>query len=129
LEYSTHCYFIYQTEVRWMEAKSECEARCSHLVEIETKEESDWLAETFVLKDTCPSNIFAFCRAWTGGNDLRTEGRYQWDNANESMAFTNWDSNEPSITYPFQAKDSDRIHLLRNGKWNDVPCSTFCEKA
>ncbi|XP_061190481.1 hepatic lectin-like [Saccostrea echinata] len=112
--------------------RSECETRCSNLVEIETKEESDWLAQTFLLKETCPSYIYV-CVAWTGGNDRRIEGKYQWKDGNLSMTFTNWAKGEPSIGYPNQAEEKDCIDLLTNGKWNDRPCSYksqyICEKS
>ncbi|XP_062608362.1 low affinity immunoglobulin epsilon Fc receptor-like, partial [Saccostrea cucullata] len=48
VKYKTHCYFIGKRKVSWIEAMYECEARCSHVVEIETKEESDWLARTLL---------------------------------------------------------------------------------
>ncbi|XP_062579048.1 C-type lectin 37Da-like, partial [Saccostrea cucullata] len=89
---------------------SECERKCSHLVEIATKEESDWLAETFLFKGTCSSNIYRNCVAWTGGNDISVEGRYHWSYFNTSINFTNWKSNEPG---PLRLKE-DCIHLLRN---------------
>ncbi|XP_061176188.1 snaclec coagulation factor IX/factor X-binding protein subunit A-like [Saccostrea echinata] len=50
LEYRNHCYFHNQMKATWTEAKLWCESRYAHLVEIESKEESDWLARTFLLK-------------------------------------------------------------------------------
>ncbi|XP_062598128.1 perlucin-like protein [Saccostrea cucullata] len=128
LQYETHCYFFGESEVTWMEAKSECEGSCSYLVEIETKEESDWLAQTFLFKDTCPSDIYLSCHAWTGGNDLTVEGRYQWSHSNKSINFTNWFDIEP-----YTPDKEDCIQLLMNGEWNDGTCSDktqyICEKS
>ncbi|XP_062593876.1 collectin-10-like, partial [Saccostrea cucullata] len=106
----------------------DCEVRCSYLVEIETKEESDWLAQAFLFKDTCPSDIYLSCFAWTGGNDIIVEGRYQWSHSNTSIDFTNWFGIEP-----YSPHGEDCIQLLMNGEWNDGTCSVktpyICEKS
>ncbi|XP_062572854.1 collectin-12-like [Saccostrea cucullata] len=117
------CYLHDLTKVTWTDAKLFCESRNAHLVEIESKDKSDWLAGTFLLKDTCPSNIYDICVAWTGGNDLVIEGHYQWNNAPGAMNFTNWYPDEPSIGYPGKAAARDCIDLLKNGQWNDRKCS------
>ncbi|XP_052695634.1 uncharacterized protein LOC128174030, partial [Crassostrea angulata] len=46
--YSGHHYFYLEENVTWAEAKVECQKKCAHLVEIETKAESDWLPAPFV---------------------------------------------------------------------------------
>lgn len=83
--------------------------------------------------DDCSTNIFNGCTAWTGGNDLNVEGEYVWDHSNTTMVFTNWHTNEPSLTSPSLATTRDCIDILRNGKWNDRPClhlnSFICEKS
>ncbi|XP_061176187.1 low affinity immunoglobulin epsilon Fc receptor-like [Saccostrea echinata] len=123
LEYRNHCYFHNQMKATWTEAKLWCESRYAHLVEIESKEESDWLARTFLLKDTCPSFIFDTSVAWTGGNDLVIEGQYQWNDSPLAMNFSNWFPGEPSAGDPVKAISKDCIDLLKNGEWNDRPCS------
>ncbi|XP_062611197.1 collectin-10-like [Saccostrea cucullata] len=96
-------------------------------------EESEWLATTFLVKNTCPSDLFADCTAWTGGNDLEVEGQYCWNDSNMTMTFTYWNPNEPSIIQPTQAYTRDCIDLLKTAKWNDRPCSFLnsfiCEKS
>ncbi|XP_062574841.1 hepatic lectin-like [Saccostrea cucullata] len=132
-EYNNHCYLKGQTKVTWAEAKAECEDMCSHLVVIDNMEESNWLAKAFLRENTCPTDIFADCTAWTGGNDLEVEGQYRWNNSNVTMTFTYWYYNEPSINDPTQAYTRDCIDLLKTAKWNDRPCSYLnsfiCEKS
>uniref|UniRef100_A0A8W8P0L5 C-type lectin domain-containing protein n=1 Tax=Magallana gigas TaxID=29159 RepID=A0A8W8P0L5_MAGGI len=132
IEFKGHCYFYgkHQT-VSWFDAKAECQNMFSHLVEIDDKAESDWLASTFLNPDgnyaTCPSNIFGGCRAWTGLNDLNIEGQYVWDHSNTPMVFFTWYIFEPSL-----GDVRDCVDILRNGQWNDRPCSVLipfiCEK-
>lgn len=79
------------------------------------------------LTDSCDSNIYHSCAAWTGGNDRSTEGRYLWDHSNTLISFTNWYPEEPND------RDSENtIHLMRDGRWNDIGCDTplyyICEQ-
>ncbi|XP_052694133.1 lectin BRA-3-like [Crassostrea angulata] len=127
IEFKGHCYFYGQQQVTWPEAKLECQKKCSYLVEIEDKEESAWLALMFLDKSDCPTSLYKNCTAWTGGNDLDIEGKYVWDNSNTSFVFTNWYKFVPS-----HGDIRDCIDILKNGEWNDRPCSHLnhfiCEK-
>ncbi|XP_065933466.1 uncharacterized protein [Magallana gigas] len=80
--YMGHYYYHVEKTATWEEAKLECQKLCSYLVEINSKEESDWLSASFFMKDNCDSNINLSCTAWTGGNDRSTEGGYLWDHSN-----------------------------------------------
>nr|XP_034319113.1 hepatic lectin-like [Crassostrea gigas] len=126
LEYAGHYYFYGEELLTWTDAKVECQKICAHLVEIETKEESDWLAATFF--DSCISD----CSIWTGGNDIEIEGEYVWDHSNMKFSISYWSPGEPSIAYPDQASTRDCIDLFPTGRWNDRPCSFnkpfICEK-
>uniref|UniRef100_K1QUK2 Aggrecan core protein n=1 Tax=Magallana gigas TaxID=29159 RepID=K1QUK2_MAGGI len=113
VEYSGHLYLYGEEKLTWEDAKLECQKKCAHLVQIETKEESDWLAATF-LNDDCLSDIYFYCTAWTGGNDLDIEGQFVWGHSNTSMVFTNWYVTEPSINNPSLAAVRDCIDILRN---------------
>lgn len=87
----------------------------------------------FSSAENCSTNIFNECTAWTGGNDINLEGKYVWDHPITSMIFTNWYRNEPSLADPSKASTRDCIDILRNVKWNDIPCLYFnsfiCEKS
>lgn len=103
----------------------------AYLVEIETIEESNWLAAEFLMKDlTCESDHR--CSAWTGLNDKDTEGRYVWDHSNASVSITNWYPGDPSLDSDTSASKRDCIDMLKTGQWNDRPCSHLtsfiCEK-
>ncbi|XP_078328179.1 low affinity immunoglobulin epsilon Fc receptor-like, partial [Crassostrea virginica] len=149
VEFKGHCYHKGHSNLTWSEAKMECRKLCSYLVEIESKEEADWISKTFLEKDifavckfiyglrflniseNCGSNIFN-CAAWTGLNDLDIEGRYIWDHSNASLTLTNWHPKEPSLSKPEQALNRDCIDILRGGGLNDRTCThlnwVICEK-
>nr|XP_022312036.1 C-type lectin domain family 17, member A-like [Crassostrea virginica] len=131
VEFKGHCYHKGHSNLTWSEAKMECRKLCSYLVEIESKEEADWISGTFLEKENCGSNIFN-CAAWTGLNDLDIEGRYIWDHSNASLTLTNWHPKEPSLSKPEQALNRDCIDILGGGGLNDRPCThlnwVICEK-
>ncbi|XP_061176183.1 C-type lectin domain family 17, member A-like [Saccostrea echinata] len=123
LEMLGHCYLHNKKKVTWAEAKMWCESRDAYLVEIESLIESTWVALAFFLQGPCPADIFSECVAWTGGNDLVIEGHYQWNDSPLAMNYTNWLPGEPSTIYPAQGESRDCVDILKNGKWNDRPCS------
>ncbi|XP_052694053.1 lectin BRA-3-like [Crassostrea angulata] len=132
VEHSGHYYFYGEEELTWAVAKLECQKLCAYLVEIETQEESEWLAATFIMKESCPPNVYTTCSAWTGGNDLDSEGQYVWDHSNTTIGFSYWQPTEPSLGAPDKAAVRDCIDVFRNGKWNDRVCTHLkpfiCEK-
>eukprot|EP00105_Crassostrea_gigas_P023330 XP_011443128.1 PREDICTED: uncharacterized protein LOC105339334 [Crassostrea gigas] len=48
-----HYYYHVEKNATWEEAKLECQKLCSYLVEINSKEESDWLAAAFLMNGNC----------------------------------------------------------------------------
>nr|XP_011455949.2 aggrecan core protein-like [Crassostrea gigas] len=132
VEYSGHYYFFGAENVTWIDAKMECQKMCAHLAEVETKEESEWLAATFLMKDSC-TILSRTCTAWIGGNDIKTEGQFVWDKSNTTIGFSNWSPGNPSIDFPDQAPTRDCVDLYRDGKWNDRRCTYLnpfiCEKS
>ncbi|XP_078330832.1 low affinity immunoglobulin epsilon Fc receptor-like [Crassostrea virginica] len=130
-EFKGHCYYKGQTKVTWSDAK-ECGKMCSYLIEIESKEEADWISATFLDSVNCRPDIFFDCTAWTGLNDLDIEGTYVWDHSNGPLIFSNWHHQEPSLLSKSEALTKDCIDILRGGVWNDRPCSylnwVICEK-
>lgn len=84
------------------------------------------------ISDNCPPNVYATCSAWTGGNDIDTEGQYVWDHSNTTIGFSYWHPTEPSVGAPDKAATRDCIDVFRNGKWNDRVCTHYkpfiCEK-
>lgn len=82
------------------------------------------------ISDHMTCNTDYQCSAWTGLNDIDTEGRYVWDHSNAIALFTNWYPGEPR---DIEDLTRDCIDMLRNGQWNDRPCSSLrsfiCEKS
>lgn len=83
----------------------------------------------FSFSDSCSSFALRICSAWTGGNDIDTEGQFVWDHSNTTIGFYNWSPNNPTKLY---LNIQDCIDIYRNGEWNDRHCSHFnpfiCEK-
>ncbi|XP_022311803.2 collectin-12-like [Crassostrea virginica] len=133
LEFNGHCYYAIkgQSKVQWSEAKTQCRTMCSYLVEIDSKEEADWISSIFLEDENCPTNIFD-CTAWIGLNDREVEGTFIWDHSNAALNFTNWYPGEPSMGSLNEAKGKDCVDILRGGLWNDRFCSflnwAICEK-
>lgn len=65
--------------------------------------------------------------AWTGGNDIATEGTWVWADGPEadvifwqdgvSVGFSNWAGGEPNDFYP--GEDAMHLNFYGNGEWND----------
>lgn len=114
--------------------KLQCKKMCSHLVEIDSQGENDWLTMTMLKKENCGTYMYEFenCTSWTGGNDIQTEGSYKWDHSNTNIIFINWHPNKPSLLIPNDTLTKDCIDILRTGLWNDRYCSYLnpfiCEK-
>ncbi|XP_052695297.1 C-type lectin domain family 17, member A-like, partial [Crassostrea angulata] len=132
LEFGGHCYTLLEKKSSWAEARMDCQKMCSYLVEIESTMEAEWISKTFIDQANCGRDPYA-CTAWTGLNDLHIEGQYRWDHSNTFLNFSNWFPGEPSLGSPSNAFDRDCIDMLRNGLWNDRPCSylnsVICEKS
>nr|XP_022310944.1 low affinity immunoglobulin epsilon Fc receptor-like [Crassostrea virginica] len=133
LEFNGHCYHKGQTKGNWSEAKVECRKMCSYLIEIESKEEAEWISATFLENVNCPAVKRVDCTAWTGLNDLDIEGTYVWEHSKAPLTFSNWHPRDPSVDNPNMALTRDCIDILREGLWNDRQCShlnwVICEKS
>ncbi|KAL4698781.1 hypothetical protein H8959_011438 [Pygathrix nigripes] len=57
--------------------------------------------------------------AFLGITDENTEGQFV-DLIGNRLTYTNWNNGEPNNA----DSDEDCVLLLKNGKWNDVPCSS-----
>lgn len=67
---------------------------------------------------------------WIAGNDLATEGRYNWFTSGEIFQYTNWGPNEPNNN---GNESCVEINGFRGKKWNDRICTHLnfylCEKS
>ena len=62
------CYFISKTQLRWNDAAEDCKRRGSHLADIQSQEENDFLV---------PLLVHAIYH-WIGGNDNAIENVWVW---------------------------------------------------
>ncbi|XP_056002804.1 lectin BRA-3-like [Ostrea edulis] len=122
-----HCYFLNETGTTWGNAKTQCQAESAYLVEIDSLEENAWITEKVGTGKCSPK--WESCLAWTGGNDLDTEGLFIWSRGTE-MNFTFWLPPEPNS---YTVDDDCIVILYPRGSWADFPCIStrpyLCEKA
>ena len=105
------CYFFSKTKKTWANASDECIRRGAYLVEVDSKEEDDFLRGIIMTG----SEIFH----WMGSNDLLKEGQWMWHQSGKPFTYTNW--------LPGQPDNSDgKEHCLMywtDSKWNDASCN------
>ncbi len=77
--------------------------------------------------DTFAESFIGTVDTWIGGNDLVTEGTFQWDDGT-AFAFTNWHTGEPNNggTGATYQEDCVIVAGSRVGKqWDDRPCDAI----
>jgi cysteine-rich repeat protein len=98
------CYLAFPART-WAAAADDCVTLGGHLASIPD------LATDQLLAPLAPSS------AWIGLTDAAIEGTWVW-NDGTPFAFTNWNSGEPN-----NSGNEDCVHLLGDGRWNDLPCT------
>ncbi|XP_071144357.1 perlucin-like protein [Mytilus edulis] len=120
--YNSSCYFFSSEKLDWYYAEFACRAHDARLVEIETKDRQDFIAD--IAKHHPHARNY-----WTGGRDDVTEGRWIWSSTDQPITFTNWGPHEPSNRTD---QNCIAIHAATNWKWVDGTCSEttwfICEK-
>ncbi|XP_034306422.2 perlucin-like [Magallana gigas] len=125
--YRTHRYTYLDLKKTMADAKDYCASIGAYLVQIDTRDENEWIKGTLqpALKETC-SNTYC-CDTWIGATDQVEENMFQWTNK-ANVVFSNWISGQPDD----DGGDEDCAALCLNGQWNDYPCTrllnTICEK-
>ncbi|XP_053145617.1 hepatic lectin-like [Hemicordylus capensis] len=108
------CYHFSLEKTSWMQAKTQCQGRHSHLVVINNMAEQNFL-------QTRTRNE----RYWMGLTDLELEGHWRWvDGSDYRNSFTYWGVGEPNNDNYRTSEDC--AHLWGNGAWNDVYCTYLC---
>ncbi|KAK7483733.1 hypothetical protein BaRGS_00025054 [Batillaria attramentaria] len=96
-----------------------CDVVGGHLVEIETADETNYLAG--LLRESKVEH------AWIGLEDFLTEGDFRWASAGAKPTYTNWDVDQPDDHQQTQ----DCVQLINTGVWRDGNCahanSFICE--
>ena len=101
------CYFISKTKLSWNDAVEDCLRRGSHLAEIQSVEENDYLGPL----------LMADAYHWVGGNDIVTENVWVWRMGGERFTYTNWFTGQPD------GGRTQNCLILENGKWRDGGCA------
>ncbi|XP_048752125.1 C-type lectin domain family 4 member M-like isoform X1 [Ostrea edulis] len=118
------CYMAIEQKKSWDSAAMKCIRYGSKLVEIETKDENDFLKNTLLKnKDNY----------WTGGIDDVTEGKWFWAVSGSPLNFTDWNTGEPNNALKNEDCLEFSKHTGRKKAWNDNRCDKtmkfVCEKS
>ncbi|XP_061171045.1 low affinity immunoglobulin epsilon Fc receptor-like [Saccostrea echinata] len=140
IPFGSSCYNIRAQEKSWYHAAMECLQYGAKLVEIETKQENDFLKQRIRIydEDLLKQNITTYSeykKFWIGGTDKIIEGRFVWASTGNLLSFTDWDAilMEPND----RGGNEDCIEIssfpTRRGIWNDANCAAefyfICERS
>lgn len=109
--FERHCYYFSSIKKTWDEAHDFCLSMNSFVVQTETDEEINFVAETF-----------QGYSLWLGGTDRDNEGKFTWQASKQPVAGNHWNKNEPNDANG----NEDCIELIcissYFGKFNDFNC-------
>ncbi|XP_062596426.1 ladderlectin-like [Saccostrea cucullata] len=124
ISFGSSCYMIIAQKKSWDNAAIKCLQYGAKLVEIETKEENNFLKQR--------TSIYNRKEFWIGGIDEFLEGRFVWASTGSSLTFTDWNKGEPNNDKSREDCIEISRHPARLGMWNDNSCSYefyfICEK-
>ncbi|XP_052779077.1 low affinity immunoglobulin epsilon Fc receptor-like [Mya arenaria] len=113
---NTNCYVELNEKYNFVKAVQKCSELISgdhsKLLEIESKEENDFIAKNFKNKGK-----------WLGGSDKKSEGTWYWISDQRVWTesdFKAWHAGEPND----DNDGEDCLHLKASGTWNDIPCNS-----
>ncbi|XP_071096513.1 perlucin-like protein [Haliotis cracherodii] len=113
------CYKVMKLKVHWIEAWTYCTAMRSSLVEIESQEEQDLIAD--ILKSKYSNYYEQF---WIGLSDMDTEGQWQNMRFKQNATYLNWIPGQPNND---NGRGENCAHINakdgRDYKWNDHSCN------
>ncbi|XP_062596421.1 hepatic lectin-like [Saccostrea cucullata] len=111
----------------------ECKQFGAKLVEIETKEENDFLKQRISIYDDESLSYHEYKKFWIGGTDRNREGSFFWASTGSSLTFTDWDRGEPNDEDSVEDCIEISTFQTRTGTWNDNNCALkyhyICEKS
>ncbi|XP_062576550.1 perlucin-like protein [Saccostrea cucullata] len=123
MQYLDHCYLLRTTPTSWDNAILQCQSLGSYLVEIETKEEDEWIRKIGALEIPSVNGI------WTGGTVFGNEHSFIWNNSKKELNYTNWEENEPNN---YGGNEDCLVIIVPDGNWYDEICDKqyqfVCEK-
>ncbi|XP_025097814.1 low affinity immunoglobulin epsilon Fc receptor-like isoform X2 [Pomacea canaliculata] len=110
------CYLLGTDAVTWTDAEGMCRLLSANLVEITSKEESDFISR-FLSGHSAIST-------WIGATDIFSEGKFVWMPEGEPVNFTNWAPGEPNHNTGTGSEDCVILDENRSWHWNDIACTT-----
>jgi len=114
-------YQLIRSQASWMQAKTEAEFKGGHLATITTKEEADWVRETFG-----PELPRKWTRIWIGAYQADHNSPWHWV-TDEEFTVTDWMPGEPNSAKnpnskpPFCASLSNSTDNAGSNGWDDSP--------
>ena len=103
------CYFFSKTRLSWADAAEDCNRRGSHLADLQTKEESDYV------NISAKRDVY-----WLGGNYIaRGENVWVWS-SREPFTYTNWGLQQPNGEINFNC-----VMMSYDNTWVNRGCSVI----
>lgn len=112
------CYKFVKMATSWMEAKVLCETMNSHLVEVESPYEEQFIIERVFIVDPDLQEAQAL---WLGASDLMNENEWVWMHSKKVMGYHNWNY-DPEIA---MAKGHGRCLAMQTHptiSWVEAKC-------
>lgn len=106
--FGRHTYALIITPMRWHEAQHFASQLGGHIATASTKEENEWIMETFALPALGRS-------IWLGGTDEGSESFWRWI-TNEGWRFENWGHPEPNNEHGVE----NALAMRPDGWWMDA---------
>ena len=105
------CYHFSQSKLSWNQAREKCLGMQGYLVEVESKEEDDFIMATIATTRAGVSH-------WLGGSDTLHEGDFRWSKSGLSFTYTHWYAGQPD-----NYGNKQHCAVLSGGKaWDDIEC-------
>ncbi|XP_033733775.1 C-type lectin domain family 4 member E-like [Pecten maximus] len=112
-EFRNSCYFFSETSTTWQSAKESCEENGSHLVDILSRGENEFIHQRL--------NTYRYSEDYyIGATDRQHEGYFVWESTRSALGYKNWNVGEPN--QHLGTPENCAEIKTDNGKWNDVPC-------
>lgn len=115
--YGRHCYFVSDSQrglLRLSSAEMSCKLKAGHVVDIQSQEENDFVANLAGLLDfLLPPGGWSYWTGWTFVN-----GIWQWSALGQVGNYTNW-----MLGYPEYPADYWCSSISLGGQWKDKPCA------
>ncbi|XP_062596308.1 perlucin-like protein [Saccostrea cucullata] len=125
--YQDHCYLFEQTFLNWNEAKTYCTNNGAYLVEIDTKDEDDWLVEQISMRNGGKNE-----NQYLGATSHAQLGVWRWSTDNALISYSNFWPGQPNLYTAERCIVLDWDATYGTYKWGDTRCEMtrkfICEK-